>query len=415
MSCANFFISSKHMIITYDNKKPEKDILALTPKAALKITSEKNAYNKLIHGDNLSILKTLLDNYAGKVDLIYIDPPFATNSHFKISAERANTISSSADDDIAYSDTLVGADFLEFLRERLIFLRELLSEKGSIYLHIDYKIGHYVKLIMDEIFGRKNFRNDITRVKCNPKNFHRKAYGNIKDLILFYSKSENPTWNDPHIRYTEEDETRLFKKTDKDNRQYTTIPLHAPGETSNGNTGKEWRGIKPPKGRHWRSDPMLLEKWDKEGLIEWSANGVPRKKIFLDEKDGKKMQDIWEFKDPQYPSYPTEKNLDLLKFILTASSNEGDLVLDCFCGSGTTLVAAQELNRKWIGIDQSDQAIITAKKKLNSIPANLFSKVEFEFIEQIKEELPAQKTHLKHLFFEPKQKNKFSLQTRQAT
>lgn len=370
------------MIISYENKQTEKVIISSNSRAKLKVISGEGAKNKLIHADNLSALKTLLDNYAGKVDLIYIDPPFATNGHFKISDDRANTISSSNGDAIAYSDTLVGADFLEFLRERLIFLRELLSEQGSIYLHIDYKIGHYVKLIMDEVFGRDKFRNDITRIKCNPKNFSRKAYGNIKDLILFYSKSENPVWNEPRMPFTEADEDRLFKKIDKDGRRYTTIPLHAPGETTNGNTGKEWKGIKPPKGRHWRSEPALLEEWDKQGLIEWSANGVPRKKIFLDEKEGKKMQDIWEFKDPQYPKYPTEKSLDLLKFIVEASSNEGDLVLDCFCGSGTTLIAAQELGRNWIGIDQSDQAIKVTQKKLAQIPASLFSKVEYEFLKQ---------------------------------
>jgi len=370
------------MIIAYDNKQTEKVIISSNSKAKLKTISGTGAKNKLIHADNLSTLKTLLDDYAGKVDLVYIDPPFATNGHFKISDDRANTISSSNGDAIAYSDTLVGADFLEFLRERLIFLRELLSERGSIYLHIDYKIGHYVKLIMDEIFGRNNFRNDITRIKCNPKNFSRKAYGNIKDLILFYSKSENPVWNEPRLPFTETDEERLFKKIDKDGRRYTTIPLHAPGETTNGNTGKEWKGIKPPKGRHWRSEPAFLEEWDKQGLIEWSANGVPRKKIYLDEKEGKKMQDIWEFKDPQYPKYPTEKSLDLLKFIVEASSNEGDLVLDCFCGSGTTLIAAQELGRNWIGIDQSDQAIKVAQKKLAQIPVSLFSKVEYEFLKQ---------------------------------
>ena len=137
------------MFITYDNKKNERDILEKTLRAELETVSGKGAKNKLIHGDNLSILKTLHDEYAGKIDLIYIDPPFATNGHFKISDDRANTISSSNGDAIAYSDTLVGADFLEFLRERLIFLRELLSEHGSIYLHIDYKIGHYVKLVMD--------------------------------------------------------------------------------------------------------------------------------------------------------------------------------------------------------------------------------------------------------------------------
>ncbi|MBI4656174.1 MAG: site-specific DNA-methyltransferase [Elusimicrobia bacterium] len=371
------------MFITYDNKKPERDILGNTPKAELKIVSGKGATNKLIFGDNLPILKTLLDTYTGKVDLIYIDPPFATNGHFKISNERANTISSSNGDAIAYSDTLVGADFLEFLRERLIFLRELLSEHGSIYLHIDYKIGHYVKLIMDEVFGRAMFRNDITRIKCNPKNFSRKAYGNIKDLILFYSKSENPIWNEPRTPFSEADEDRLFKKTDKDGRKYTTIPLHAPGETANGNTGKEWKGIKPPKGRHWRSDPIILEELDKQGLIEWSANGVPRKKIFFDEKEGKKMQDIWEFKDPQYPKYPTEKSLDLLKSIVDASSNEGDLALDCFCGSGTTLIASQLLNRNWIGIDKSEQAIKVAKKRIIELPANLFSESGFEFLTEV--------------------------------
>jgi len=371
------------MKITYDNKKPEKDILEQTPRAVLRIVSGKGAKNKLIQGDNLSVLKTLLNDYSGKIDLVYIDPPFATNGHFKISEDRANTISSSNADEIAYSDTLVGADFLEFLRERLIFLRELLSERGSIYLHTDYKIGHYVKLIMDEVFGRENFRNDITRIKCNPKNFHRKAYGNIKDLILFYSKSATPTWNDPRVPFSKEDEERLFKKIDKNGRRYTTIPLHAPGETSNGNTSKEWKGMKPPKGRHWRTNPAILEEWDKQGLIEWSASGVPRKKIFLDEKEGKKMQDIWEFKDPQYPQYPTEKSLDLLKFIIEASSKEGDLVLDCFAGSGTTLVAAQLLNRNWIGVDKSEQAIKVAKKRIAELPANLFSKSDFEFIREI--------------------------------
>ncbi|QQG38248.1 MAG: site-specific DNA-methyltransferase [Candidatus Kaiserbacteria bacterium] len=370
------------MKITYDNKKSERDILENAPRAELCVVAGEGAENKLIHSDNLAALKALLDDYAGKVDLIYIDPPFATNGHFKISDGRANTVSSSNDDAIAYSDTIVGEEFLEFLRERLIFLRELLSERGSIYLHIDYKIGHYVKLVMDEVFGRGMFRNDISRIKCNPKNFNRKAYGNIKDLILFYSKSTAPTWNDPRVSFSEEDERRLFKKLDSSGRRYTTIPLHAPGETVNGNTNKVWKGMKPPKGRHWRTDPAILAEWDKQGLIEWSANGVPRKKIFFDERGGKKVQDIWEFKDPQYPKYPTEKNLDLLKFIIEASSNEGDLVLDCFAGSGTTLVAAHSLGRRWIGIDKSEPAIKVVQKRLADISTDLFSKVEYEFLKE---------------------------------
>ena len=368
------------MLLHYDNKKNEGDILERTPKAILESVSGEGLDSKLIQGDNLPILRTLLDDYCGAVDLIYIDPPFATNAKFRIGADRANTISGSPSDRLAYTDTLIGVEFLEFLRERLIFLRELLSKNGSIYLHIDYKIGHYVKVLMDEIFGEKNFRNDITRIKSNPKNFQRKGYGNIKDMILFYSKSNSIIWNDPRIPFSEEDIERLFGKTDKDGRRYTTIPLHAPGETANGDTGREWRGMKPPKGRHWRSAPEVLEKLDDQGLVEWSINGVPRKKIFADDRNGKRMQDIWEFKDPQYPKYPTQKNRDLLDFIVSASSNEGDLVLDCFCGSGTTLLSAQSLNRRWIGIDSSEPAIETTRKCLTEMQSNLFFNTEYEFL-----------------------------------
>ena len=293
------------MFLDYKNKKTEKEIIENVEIVDFD-KSFKVGENYLIKGDNLPILKTLVKKYKLKVDLIYIDPPFSTNNVFKIGDKRANTISSKTDDKIAYSDNLKGPEFLEFLRERLIFAREILSEEGSIYLHIDYKIGHYVKILMDEIFGIENFRNDITRIKCNPKNFARNAYGNIKDLILFYSKSKTPIWNNPKIPYSIDDIEKLFSKIDKNGRHYTTIPLHAPGETKNGETSREFKGIKPPIGRHWRCSPSELEELDKAGLIEWSKNGVPRKIIYADEKDGKKMQDIWEYKDPQYPVYPTD-------------------------------------------------------------------------------------------------------------
>lgn len=337
--------------------------------------------NYLIQGDNLQVLKTLIYKYNVKVDLIYIDPPFATNNVFRIGDKRANTISSNLNDKIAYCDNLKGSDFLEFLRERLVFAKEILSEEGSIYLHIDYKIGHYVKIIMDEIFGIENFRNDITRIKCNPKNFGRNAYGNVKDLILFYSKSPKNIWNNPLVPYNDEDIKKLFTKKDLNGRRYTTIPLHAPGETKNGATSHEFKGIKPPVGRHWRCAPEELEELDRKGLIEWSQNGVPRKIIYADEKQGKKMQDIWEYKDPQYPEYPTEKNLDLLKNIIMASSNEDSYVLDFFCGSGTTLLAANCLNRKWIGVDCSAMAIQTAQKRLLN-NEDLFS-ASFKYIQTI--------------------------------
>lgn len=346
--------------------------------------------NLLIKSDNIKGLNYLLyeRDLKGKIDLVYIDPPFATGGNFTITDGRASTISNSKNGDVAYSDKLLGNDFLAFLKQRLILLKELMSEQASIYLHIDYKTGHYVKILMDEVFGIENFRNDITRIKCNPKNFNRIGYGNIKDLILFYTKSNNPIWNEPREKYKEKDLEKLFPKVDKQGRRYTTVPIHAPGETENGKSSQTFKGILPPKGRHWRTDIETLEQWDKDGLIEWSSTGNPRKIIFADEREGKRVQDIWEYKDPQYPTYPTEKNSDMLDLIIRTSSNENSIVLDCFCGSGTTLKSAQMNGRKWIGIDQSEHAIKATIDKLKTIEGDLFvAKIEFDLVEL--EENPA--------------------------
>lgn len=375
------------MELFYNGKKTKRQIIECTK--PLYLNKKWNGTdNLLIKGENLAALQTLLTEYdlKGKIDLIHIDPPFATDGVFTMSDDRVSTISSSLKDEVAYTDNLKGEEYIEFIRERLVLAHELLSEHGSIYLHIDYKIGHYIKIIMDEIFGAENFRNDISRIKCNPKNFERKAYGNIKDLILFYSKSKNMIWNSPKIPYGEKDMKKLFKKTDAQGRHYTTIPLHAPGETKNGATGGAFKGILPPKGRHWRSDPKELEEMDNQGLIEWSENGVPRKIIYADEKDGKKMQDIWEFKDSQYPIYPTEKNFDMLKTIVSASSNPGSIVMDFFCGSGSTLAASQKLGRKWIGIDKSEKAIEVTKTRLDALREELFEGQKYAFLEERTEE-----------------------------
>lgn len=375
------------MKLTYDCKISEKDILTDDTDACLLAELDFNDdSNKLIQGENFSVLKHLLyqKNLSNKIDLVYIDPPFATNTVFRIGETRTSTVSAGLKDNIAYMDSLLGEKYIEFLRQRLILLRELMSDKSSIYLHIDYKIGHYVKLIMDEVFGAKNFRNDITRIKCSPKNFQRRAYGNIKDLILFYTKTDDYIWNDVSVEIDEEDVTKRFNKIDANGRRYTTIPLHAPGETQSGPTGQEWRGIKPPKGRHWRSDPEILEELDKKGLIEWSKTGNPRKIVYADEaiQKGKKLQDIWEYKDLMYPEYPTQKNQELLDLIIKNSSDKDCWVMDCFAGSGTTLVSATNYGRKWIGIDQSEQAISVIKNRLKKIQPNLFMKMrDYQFID----------------------------------
>ncbi|MGB4594763.1 MAG: site-specific DNA-methyltransferase [Anaerolineaceae bacterium] len=346
--------------------------------------------NLLIQGENTSALSYLLNgrNLYGEIDLIYIDPPYATNADFTFDDERAATISRTNKGRLAYADKLIGPEYIEFLRERLVLLKELLSPKGSIYLHIDYKIGHYVKCLMDEVFGIDNFRNDITRIKCNPKNFSRIGYGNIKDMILFYTKGKDPIWNEPIEDYHPEDISNLFRKIDHDGRFYTTVPLHAPGETENGDTGEPFMGMMPPKGRHWRAKIETLMEWNDRGLIEWSKTGNPRKKIYADEREGKRVQDIWDFKDPQSVKYPTEKNLDMLKRIIQTSSNPGSVVLDCFVGSGTTLIAAESLQRNWIGIDQSPQAIkITFERLLSFVEQDSQRNLGFDFLGLAKENL----------------------------
>lgn len=324
--------------------------------------------NLLIKGDNFKVLKELLKNkkVSQKVSLIYIDPPFATNREFKNGKNRSSHISFS-EGVTAYKDDLLGEEYLQFIKERLILLRDILAENGSIYFHIDKKMGHYIKIIMDEVFGKENFVNDITRIKCNPKNFKTKAYGKITDMILFYRKNNNEyIWNNPREPMKEEDIKRLYPNKDEKGR-YATTPIHAPGETRNGATGQPWKGMEPPEGRHWRYRPKKLDELDEKGLIHWSSTGNPRKKRYADKarKKGKKRSNLWEFKDPQRPTYPTQKNRDMLKMIIKASSNPGDIVLDAFCGSGTTLLAADELNRKWIGIDESKEAFKVSKDNLS--------------------------------------------------
>lgn len=357
----------------YKHKDSKKSILdSILPTSLKKIKSfghkrPSGWTNMLILGDNIEALGILKkSNIKGKVRLVYIDPPFGTNQTFKSGISR--TISKSRDDETAYEDKLVKAEYIEFLRKRLILLREILADDGSIYVHIDWKMGHYVKVIMDEVFGQKQFINNITRIKCNPKGIKRRAYGNMTDVILFYSKTNNYVWNDQRENFTDEQIQKLFPKVDKKGRHYTTLPLHGPGETLNGPTGKAWRGRKPPKGSHWQYPPEELDSLDKRGLIKWSSTGNPRRIYYVEEaiKKGRKRQDIWEFKDPAYPSYPTEKNLEMLKVIIRTSSKPGDIVLDSFAGSGTTLVAAEELGRRWVGIDSSKKAIETTQKRLLS-------------------------------------------------
>ncbi len=359
---------TRNCLLSYDDKMDEFEILNTYPKGDFQVI-EKNHLNKenvFLFGDNYLVLKKLLENYTGKIDLIYIDPPFGTGQDFN-----------SLDNQTAYSDKLINSEFLEFIRKRLFILRELLSEKGSIYLHIDKKIGHYVKIIMDEVFGFNNFINDITRIKCNPKNFSRSAYGNYSDMVLYYVKNrDKQIWNDTREIMSVDKRKELFPKKHPKFGYYNTNPIHAPGETKDGDTGMEWNGLLPPKGRHWRYSREVLTELDNQGLIEWSNTGNPRKIVLAENHKGFKIQDVWEYKDKglSFASYPTQKNEQLLKRIITNSSNTNSIVLDCFAGSGSTLKAANDLNRRWIGIDNSTHSFEIVKKNFETenIKCNFF-------------------------------------------
>lgn len=315
-------------------------------------------------GDNLDGLE-MVREHGMRVDLVYIDPPFATNTEFLMDSDRANTVSASGK--LAYADTLKGGDYLEQLRLRLEAIRSVMAADGSIYVHIDVKMEHHVRLLMDAVFGERNFRNSITRIKCNPKNFSRLSYGNIKDTILFYSVSPyRIKWHPQEEPMTGDEAESRYPLVDGEGRRYTTTPLHAPGVTRKGATGGHWRGMPPPAGRHWRYPPDKLDELDEAGLIAWSSTGNPRKIIYADQSSGKLPQDVWVYKDPQRPSYPTQKNSAMLERIVLTSSEPGDTVLDCYAGSGATLLEAARLGRRFIGMDDAPAAREVAERRLRA-------------------------------------------------
>jgi adenine-specific DNA-methyltransferase len=354
---------SQPVVLSYEGKSPVAAVLASEAAPATLLWQGKQSgslSNRLYFGDNVDALRVLLrdSSVRGHVSLVYIDPPYSTKSVFESRSQKA-----------AYEDILSGASFVEFLRQRLIVLRELLSEQGSIYLHLDENMVFAMKLVMDELFGATNFRNFIVRKKCNTKNYTRKTYGNIADYLLFYTKTENYMWHRPLIPWDDARAKREYTYTDSlSGRKFKKVPIHAPG-TRNGETGKPWRGVLPPPGKHWQFPPHTLDEMDARGEIYWSPTGNPRRKIFLDQSDGIPVQDIWlEFKDAhnqniEVTGYPTEKNPAMLEQIILASSNENDLVLDCFAGSGTTLEVASRLRRHWIGVDNSLESLETILRR----------------------------------------------------
>lgn len=336
----------------YPNKASMAEIIQNEQRSLLRIAHDRSylpaplADNSFVLDDNFFVLNELIRT-GRKATLFYLDPPYGTGFDFH-----------SRDLEHAYKDSMGQAAYVEFMRRRLILMRECMTDDGSIYVHIGHQMLAHLKVIMDEVFGAKNFRNIITRRKCSSKNFTSKQYANINDFVLFYTKGPNYTWNQPGVAAEKDWILKEYSKIDDIGRRYKLVPIHAPG-TRNGETGKPWRDMMPPPGKHWQYVPAKLEEFDKQGDMHWSKNGNPRRKVYWTNDKKRSLTDYWDqYRDAHHQSikitgYPTEKNLDMIKMIVGASSNPDDLVIDPFCGSGTTLQAARDQGRRFIGVDAS--------------------------------------------------------------
>ena len=345
--------------------------------------------NTLFYGDNLNVLRNHIADAS--VDLVYLDPPFNSNRDYNVLFREQSGAESPAQIK-AFGDTWRWANaaldwdnfpelcpnprvqdlmegflkmlghndvsaYLVMMAPRLFHLHRVLKPTGSLYLHCDPTAAAYLKILLDSIFGPKNFRNEIIWKRTSAHS-SAKRFGPVHDVILYYTKSDNYVWNKQHTAYNESYTKQFYAKVDEDGRRYTVDNLTGSG-TRNGETGNAWRGVDVTKrGRHWAVPPSELDILDEKGLIYWPEKGeMPRLKRYLDEMLGVPLQDIVTDISPvsahaiERLGYPTQKPVALLERIINASSNPGDVVLDCFCGCGTAIVAAQQLGRAWIGID----------------------------------------------------------------
>jgi adenine-specific DNA-methyltransferase len=345
---------------------------------------ETDLRNRLIWGDKKYILPSLQPEFAGKVNLIYIDPPFATGDNFSFNAEvpydpddedsqSVNFIKQpSLIEQKAYRDTWGrGLDsYLQWFYETVVLLRELLTEDGSIYVHCDYHVGYYAKAVLDEVFGRGNFKNEIVWKRSLPHNDPKK-YGAIHDVLLFYTMSDKYVFNQFFTGLSDEYIKSHYNQSDEQGRRYQLTSLVATGSGPSRRFGD--KVLNPPKGTHWRYTQETIDELMRQGRIVFTSHGTPRYIRYMDEMKGPALQTIWTDINPvnsqalERLDYPTQKPEALLERIMKVSSNESDLVLDCFCGSGTTAAVAEKLGRRWIVCDLGRFAIHTIRKRLLSI------------------------------------------------
>jgi site-specific DNA-methyltransferase (adenine-specific)/adenine-specific DNA-methyltransferase len=368
--------------LVYHGKEREEDIIANTLAVPLQKvrTFGKNGdgwHNKLIFGDNLQVMKSLLEmKRAGElcnadgtqgVRLVYIDPPFATKRDF-----------SGSKDQKAYQDKIEGAAFIEFLRRRLVLLKELMADDGSIYLHLDTKKIHYLKLIMDELFGESRFSSEIIWKRTSAHS-DAAGYANIHDAFLFYTKSELTPFSPQYQSYTEDYVAERYKHIEttgpRKGKRYADDNLIGTGLKGGGYSYK-WKGIL----RTWRCPETTMCQYEHDNLLYYTKQGVARIKRFVDDLPGVAPADVWLDINPvnsqaaERMDYPTQKPESLLSRIISTSCRAGDLVLDAFAGSGTTCAVAEKLDRRWVGIDCGKLAAYTIQKRMLNLRAEVGNK-----------------------------------------
>lgn len=344
--------------------------------------------NKIFWGDNLQVMSHLLKEYRGKVDLIYIDPPFDSKADYKKSI-RIKSKSAASDtaafEEKQYGDIWNNDGYLQFMYERLILMRELLSDKGTIYLHCDWHQSSHLRCVLDELFGPINCHNIITWKRSHAQGNSGQGsehFGIVTDTIFIYSKTDHPIWNQQYIEYSQETINRDYKYVDeKTGERYRLTPVDGPGGASKGNPYYEFLGVSG----YWRYSKETMQKLYDAGEIQLSSTGksLSRRKYLRDAK-GTPVTDLWDDLNRVSPTsterldYPTQKPECLLERVIKTSSNSDSIIFDCFMGSGTTQAVAMKLGRRFIGADINLGAIQTTTKRLISVASELENTLQEE-------------------------------------
>jgi DNA modification methylase len=344
---------------------------------------ETHGEGLIFHGDNKDVLAWLLANgFRGKINLVYIDPPFDSGADYVRKVDLRGVSGNSRlegsaytlGEQIQYTDIWTNDNYLQFMYERLLLIKELLSEDGSIYLHCDWHKSHHIRCLLDEVFGSENAQNELIWKRTSARS-DSNTYNHIHDTIFFYSKGRNIIWNEVLIPHPLEYLERYYNYKDKDGRRFTALNLTAPG-IRRGESGLTWRGFDPnSQSSHWKYAVSKLDDLDTAGKIYWpeKEGGWPRLKKYLDETEGRTIQSIWDdvytvnSQASERTDYPTQKSEGFIERIVKVSSKPGGVILDCFAGSGTTAAVAQKLGRRWIIADINKGAIQTSSKRLQRI------------------------------------------------